>query len=629
MKKRKSKPAAFMSYVHSDDEYGPVTRFCERLSHEVGTCIGEDFLIFQDRKNILWGQNWKERIRESLDEVTFLIPIITPRFFGSSACRDELQRFLEREKKLGRNDLVLPVYFVDCPLLNDEGKRARDELAQAIADHQYADWRDLRFEPFTSPQVGKTLEKLAVQIRDALERVQASEKREAPEPDAGVTRRPVEDVSVSLPLDIESVIERGEPTRGPSAKTEPPIRMVDQMHRGDHVTITEAIETANPGDRILVRPGLYQEGLVIDKPGLEIIGDGNLDDIVVQAVGMDALLFKTTMGRVTNLTLRQMGGGDWYAVDIAQGRLELEECDIASQSLTCVGIHDGADPRLRRNRIHDSTQGGVLVYDNGQGVLEDNDIFGNAYSGVAISDGGNPTLRRNRIHDGQSGGVSVYDNGEGVLEDNDIFGNAYSGVAIRDGGNPILRRNRIHDDKQSGVFIYENGQGVLEDNDIFGNAYSGVAIRDGGNPILRRNRIHDSTQGGVLVYDNGQGVLEDNDIFGNAYSGVAISDGGNPTLRRNRIHDGQSGGVSVYDNGEGVLEDNDIFGNAHSGVAIGTGSNPTLRRNRVNKNGYWAVWVYDEGGGTIEDNDLRGNAKGAWNIASDSEPNLRRARNKE
>ena len=287
MKGRKPKPAAFMSYAHEDDKYEHVTQFYERLSHEVGVYIGEEFLIFRDREEILLGQSWKERIEESLDEVTFLIPIITPFFFSSKACRDELKRFLEREKELGRNDLILPIYFVDCSLLNDGGKRAGDELAQAIAARQYADWRELRHEPFTSSQVGKTLARLAVQIRDALERVQASEKIDVPEPDADVTRRHGEGASVSLPREIESVSEISKATKGPSAKTEPPIRVVDQMHRGDHVTITEAIEAADPGDRILVRPGTYQEGIVIEKP-LEIIGVGDRCDVVVEAQDRDA-----------------------------------------------------------------------------------------------------------------------------------------------------------------------------------------------------------------------------------------------------------------------------------------------------------------------------------------------------
>ena len=335
MKRQKPKPAAFMSYARLDDKYGHVTRFCEHLSHEVRVHVGEEFSIFQDRKDIRWGQNWKARIEGSIDEVTFLIPIITPSFFNSQPCRRELQRFLEREKKLKRDDLILPVYYVDCPLLNDEEKLAGDELAQVIADRQRVDWRELRFEPFTFPQVGRKLETLAVDIRDALERVQASEKREVLKSAAGVTHRQADNASVSLPQDIKSMIESREYARGPAAKTEPPIRVVDPMHRGDHTTITEAIEAANPGDRILVRPGLYQEGFVIEKP-LEIIGDGNPGDVVVQAMDKDALVFRTTMGRVVNLTLRQMGGGDWFGVDIAQGRLELEDCDITSQSLSVL-----------------------------------------------------------------------------------------------------------------------------------------------------------------------------------------------------------------------------------------------------------------------------------------------------
>jgi F-box protein 11 len=614
-----------MSYVRSDDEHehGRLTEFRERLSAEVRMQTGDEFPIFQDRNDIGWGQNWKKRIKESLDGVTFLIPIITPSFFKSPACRDELERFLEREKTLSRDDLILPVYYVDCPLLSDDKKRAKDELAQVVAERQYADWRELRFELFTSPQVGRAFAQLAVQIREALERTAAGGKPKA----ARVTRRRALRPPAEPPAGAESGTEGAETTARPAPKTEPPTRVVDPMHRGDHPTITEAITAASPGDRILVRPGLYEEGLVIDKP-LEIIGQGDPGEVVVQALGKNVILFKTTMGRVANLTLRQTGG-DSYGVSIAQGRLEMEDCDITSQSLAGVAIYGGADPRLRRNRIHDGKNAGVFVYNNGQGTLEDNDIFANAKSGVWISTGGNPTLRRNRIHDGKNAGVFVYNNGQGTLEDNDIFANAHAGVAIMTGGNPTLRRNRIHDGKNAGVFVYNNGQGTLEDNDIFANALAGAIIMTGSNPTLRRNRIHDGKDAGVFVLDNGQGTLEDNDIFANALAGAIIKTGGNPTLRRNRIHDGKQDGVLVLEDGQGTLEDSDIFANAYAGVAIRTGGNPTVRRNRINKNGYQGVWVYQAGAGTIEDNDLRDNAGGAWNVSGDSEAKVKRARNQE
>ncbi|HEX8458820.1 MAG TPA: right-handed parallel beta-helix repeat-containing protein [Pyrinomonadaceae bacterium] len=633
-------PIAFMSYVRSDDQHenGRLTEFRNRLSGEVRMQTGEDFPIFQDRNDIQWGQNWKERIDDSIDAVTFLIPIITPGFFKSPSCREELERFLAREKELKRNDLVLPVYYVGTPVLDDDSKRAEDTLAQEISKHQLADWRELRFEPFTSPQVGRILAQLAVQLRNSLERdplpketpARKSSSKKRAKSTKTKTARVLEPASEQTPSTAQVVEseESGGAVQRPAVKNEPLTLIVDPLHRGNFPTITEAIAQAKAGFKILVRPGLYQEGLVIDKP-LEIIGDGDPGDVVIQATGKSAVLFKTTMGRIANLTLRQMGGEKQYCVDIAQGRLELEGCDITSQSSACVAIHGGADPRLRRNRIHDGKQSGVFIYENGQGTLEDNDIFGNAFSGIEIKKDSNPMLRRNRIHDSKQSGVFIYENGQGTLEDNDIFGNALSGVAIREGSNPILRRNRIYDGKESGVLVYENGQGTLEDNDIFGNALSGIAITTGGNPVLRRNRIHDGKESGVLVYGNGQGTLEDNDIFGNALNGIAITTGSNPVLRRNRIHDEKESGVFIYKKGQGTLEDNDIFGNADSGMYIQEDGNPTLRNNRINKNINYAIFIRNGGGGIFEDNDLRDNTMGAWKVSADSEPKVKRARNQE
>jgi hypothetical protein len=170
------KPVAFMSYAHRDDRGGRLTALREELSEAVSMHYGQDFEIFQDR-DISWGQNWKERIDNSLDEVTFLIAIITPRFFNRDECRRELRRFLDRENRVNRNDLILPIYYVDTPLVNDDSKRATDELAQIIVTRQYADWRDLRHEPFDDPEVSKAMDQLARQISEVLYSVEAVEQR--------------------------------------------------------------------------------------------------------------------------------------------------------------------------------------------------------------------------------------------------------------------------------------------------------------------------------------------------------------------------------------------------------------------------------------------------------------------
>jgi len=164
------KPAAFMSYVRFNDDHddGQLTTFRERLSCEVRVQTGEEFQIFQDRAEIGWGQDWQQRIDGALDAVMLLVVIITPSLFRSTACRSEITRFLKREREQGRQDLILPVYYVTAQEMDDPELQESDELARALASRQYADWRELRFEPFTSPAVRKAIAELAVRVRDTL-----------------------------------------------------------------------------------------------------------------------------------------------------------------------------------------------------------------------------------------------------------------------------------------------------------------------------------------------------------------------------------------------------------------------------------------------------------------------------
>jgi len=262
-------PAAFMSYVRFDDAHddGQLSAFRERLAAEVRMQTGDEFPIFQDRSDIAWGQNWRKRIEETLDAVTLLLVIVTPGLFKSRACRDEVARFSERERTLGRADLILPVYYVSARQMDDPESRKADDLASLLWTRQYADWRDLRFEPLTSPVVRKAIAALATRMRDAYDGVTTGAAPAAAPVGSrtGQRRMPVAEAAV--------VDQRMDGTR-----TEPPTHVVDAYHRGDFVSVRAAIEAASPGDRILVRPGLYEESLVVDKP-LEIIGDGPVEDI--------------------------------------------------------------------------------------------------------------------------------------------------------------------------------------------------------------------------------------------------------------------------------------------------------------------------------------------------------------
>ena len=492
-------PVAFLSYVHFDDDHnhGRITTLRERLEGEIETLYGRPVRILQDRTGIGWGEPWERWIEDGLDSVAFLIPVVTPKYFQSDYCRAEFERFRDRERQLGREDLILPIYFVDADEVNEEAARATDPIAVELHRRQYADCRDLRHESLTSAAAGRRLEGMARKIKAAL-----------PPPPG----RPSRPRRRSAPTDSAPSAPVSEQT-SPSSRNEPTTVTVDGMGRGDYTSLVDAVRAAQAGTRILVRPGLYTGGIVLDKP-LEIVGDGPLAEIEVVATDETVLRFETTMGRVSGLTIKQRGG-DAYGVNIAQGRLILESCDITSEGLSCVAVHSGADPVVRGNRIHDGKDGGVFVYEEGRGTYEDNDVFGNAHSGFSVQEGSDPVVRGNRIHDCKQAGVYIHTDGRGTYEDNDVFANAKAGFGVATGADPVVRGNRVHDGEQAGVFVYEDGQGTYEDNDVFGNVHSGFVVQEGADPVVRGNRISANAYQGISVYGGGKGTYERNHLWDN------------------------------------------------------------------------------------------------------------------
>jgi hypothetical protein len=163
-------PAAFMSYAQFDDnhDHGFLTKFRARLSDEIRMQSGRDFRIFQDREGLRWGQNWQRRIHEALDNATYLIPMMTPNFFRSQSCREEVERFLDRERELNRDDLILPIYYVESDEVRQTSNTSNDLIAQALCEHQYIDWRKLRGMPVERQLVQQTIVAMARRITISL-----------------------------------------------------------------------------------------------------------------------------------------------------------------------------------------------------------------------------------------------------------------------------------------------------------------------------------------------------------------------------------------------------------------------------------------------------------------------------
>ncbi|HLL72503.1 MAG TPA: pectinesterase family protein, partial [Pyrinomonadaceae bacterium] len=231
------------------------------------------------------------------------------------------------------------------------------------------------------------------------------------------------------------------PPASPSGSSTPPVRtsfVVALDGSGDFPTLTEAVRRAPAGSRLLVRPGIYNGGLWIDKP-VEIVGDGEREQIVVRATTSSCLVMQADAATIRNLTLRgqaRAGGANndgFFAIDISHGRPLFDGCDISSDSLACVAIHNpSAAPVIRNCHIHHGVDSGVFAFDGAQGVIEACEIALNSNIGIAITGSASTSVHGCLIHDGADAGVVVWNRATSDIEGCDIYANRRANVGVSD-----------------------------------------------------------------------------------------------------------------------------------------------------------------------------------------------------
>ncbi len=164
----------FLSYTRKDDQFfgGYITAFRKTLEAGVQVVTGDrDFRLWQDVEGIVLGEQWEKKLAEVIGEASFFLPMLSPLFLSSPNCREEVELFVSREKSLGRDDLILPIYLVDSPKLEKPDERDKDPVATEIAKRQRYDWRENAWLGLDAPAARKAVLTLAQAIAAALPRL--------------------------------------------------------------------------------------------------------------------------------------------------------------------------------------------------------------------------------------------------------------------------------------------------------------------------------------------------------------------------------------------------------------------------------------------------------------------------
>lgn len=170
-----STAVGFWSYAHQDNDAdeGRLVRLAERVQAEYQLLTGQEIKIFVDRADLSWGDEWRSRIDEALQQTTFFIAIVTPRYLQSVECRKELLQFTGEATSLGLQMLFLPVIYTPVRELQSR-EDSDDEIVALIARTQWVDWSGLRLLGEQSSEYRKAVNGLATRLADIAENLQAN-----------------------------------------------------------------------------------------------------------------------------------------------------------------------------------------------------------------------------------------------------------------------------------------------------------------------------------------------------------------------------------------------------------------------------------------------------------------------
>jgi parallel beta-helix repeat protein len=313
--------------------------------------------------------------------------------------------------------------------------------------------------------------------------------------------------------------------------------IVDPEGGGDAVTIADALSRAGDGATIAIRPGLYAENVVIDRPA-HLTAAVTGEPPVIAPEGGPCLIANGVGGSVSGLRLHAAAGGDPASpptpcLVIAGGLLSVNDNRISSASGPAILVRDGADPDIRDNTIEDSAGPGIVITSGARGTITGNTITDAAGPSLTVRGGAAPKITGNTIE--RSGGAVFAEGAKGSLTGNRIVSSRTSAVEVTTGADPEVVDNSIEGSAETGIFVYDFGKGHYEGNTIVGSHLSGVVVASGAAPRLIGNVVRESGEHGVLVIDDSAGVVDRNAVSGNHGHGIAIGPHAETELGENRL----------------------------------------------------------------------------------------------
>ncbi|RKT16547.1 parallel beta-helix repeat protein [Streptomyces sp. 1114.5] len=369
-----------------------------------------------------------------------------------------------------------------------------------------------------------------------------------------------------------------------------------EQRDGRYRTIGDALAAARSGAVISVRPGRYEENLVINKlvtiTAAEARGTvritarrGCVVQVTAEAVQLTGLILQ---GQDEELP----------AIDVPRGQAAVQDCEVVGSSWTALLTRGDGTLAMRGCRVTNPAGAGIVETSTGSSVIEDCVIEHLGSSAVVIGERANPLLRNCVLRDARGNGICANGEARGTFESCEVSVTDKPGIALEEHSTTRLLRTTVRD-TTIGVYISSTARVSLEDCTVTGTSGHGFVLAGGTDPLLRRCRASRTAGHGVHVTARSRGTFEDCEIDGGEGTGLWVGDSAGPSLARTVVRDCADGveltGASAADVDR--MEVRDVTG---TGVLITDGANPRLRRVAVHRAKGDGVAALRDGRGQLE-----------------------------
>ncbi|WP_188307976.1 right-handed parallel beta-helix repeat-containing protein, partial [Streptomyces sp. CBMA123] len=385
-----------------------------------------------------------------------------------------------------------------------------------------------------------------------------------------------------------------------------------EPQEGGYRTIGAALEAARSGAVISVRPGRYDENLVITKmvtiTAEEARGSvrisprrGAVVQVVAEAVQLTGLVLH---GQDEELP----------TIDVPRGQAALEDCEVAGNSWTAVLTRQQGSLAMRGCRIVNPAGAGIVETSTGTSVIEDTVIEHLGSSAVVIGENANPVVRNCVLRDARGNGVCANGEGRGSIEDCEISATDKPAIALEEHSTTRVLRTTVRD-VAIGVYVSSTAQVLLEDCAFDATRGHGLVLAGGTDPLVRRCRTTRTKGHGIHVTARSRGRFEECQVSDAQGTGILVDESASPVLTRTTVTAGAGDAVDLTGESAAEFDRLEVRGAAGAGVVVRDGANPLLRRLDVAEVGGHGVEVLREGRGRLESCLLGAGGRAALRVA--------------